>query len=137
MVAPILATVALAADEVVVRPGDTLIGIARRHDVSVERLVAINGLANASRILAGQRIRLVPAGPVAAAPAKPPGPAAPTAPAAPGPKVHTVRAGEHLTGIARTYGVSIAALAAANGVSNPSRIYAGQRLTIPGTSAPP
>ena len=133
VVAPILATVALATDEVVVRPGDTLIGIARRHEVSVERLVAINGLANPNRILAGQRIRLVPAKPVAPAAAKP-APAAPAAPAAAAPKVHTVRAGEHLTGIARSHGVTIAALAAANRISNPSRIYAGQRLTIPGTA---
>lgn len=134
VVAPILATVALAADEVVVRPGDTLIGIARRHEVSVERLVAINGLANPNRIFAGQRIRLVPAKPVAPAAAKP---AAPAAPAAAAPKVHTVRAGEHLTGIARSHGVTIAALAAANRISNPSRIYAGQRLTIPGTPPAP
>jgi soluble lytic murein transglycosylase-like protein len=59
------------------------------------------------------------------------------APAAPAPKVHTVRGGEHLTGIARHYGVTIAAVASANGLSDPSRIYAGQRLTIPGTAATP
>jgi soluble lytic murein transglycosylase-like protein len=50
--------------------------------------------------------------------------------------VHTVRAGEHLTGIARHYGVTIAAVASANRLTDPSRIYAGQRLTIPGSSAP-
>jgi soluble lytic murein transglycosylase-like protein len=94
----------------------------------------MNGLANPNRILAGQRIRLVPAKPVAPAPAKP---AAPAAPAAAAPKVHIVRAGEHLTGIARSHGVTIAALAAANRISNPSRIYAGQRLTIPGTALAP
>jgi soluble lytic murein transglycosylase-like protein len=130
LAAPILATVALATDEVVVRPGDTLTAIARRHDVSIERLVELNALPNPNRIMVGQRLRLVPAQPTAAAPA----PAA--APAAPAPKVHTVRAGEHLTGIARHYGVTIAAVASANGLGDPSRIYAGQRLTIPGTAAP-
>ena len=130
LAAPILATVALATDEVIVRPGDTLTAIARRHDVSIERLVELNALSNPNRIMAGQRLRLVAARPAAAAPA----PAA--APAAPAPKVHTVRAGEHLTGIARHYGVTIAAVASANGLADPSRIYAGQRLTIPGTSAP-
>jgi soluble lytic murein transglycosylase-like protein len=130
LAAPILATVALATDEVVVRPGDTLTAIARRHDVSIERLVELNALPNPNRIMVGQRLRLVPAQPAAAAPA----PAA--APAAPAPKVHTVRGGEHLTGIARHYGVTIAAVASANGLGDPSRIYAGQRLTIPGTAAP-
>jgi soluble lytic murein transglycosylase-like protein len=129
LTAPILATVALATDEVVVRPGDTLTAIARRHDVSIERLVELNALPNPNRIMVGQRLRLVPAQPTAAAPA----PA--VAPAAPAPKVHTVRGGEHLTGIARHYGVTIAAVASANGLSDPSRIYAGQRLTIPGTAA--
>jgi soluble lytic murein transglycosylase-like protein len=45
-----------------------------------------------------------------------------------------VRSGEHLTGIARHYGVTIAEVVAANGIANASRIYAGQRLTIPGTA---
>ena len=129
VVAPILATVAMGADEVIVRPGDTLTAIARRHDLTIERLVAINGLRDANRIYAGQRLRLEPA----AAPA--PAAAAP-ATAAPAARTHTVQAGEHLTGIARHYGVTIAAIAAANRIADPSRIYAGQRLTIPGVAAP-
>lgn len=129
VVAPILATVAMGADEVIVRPGDTLTAIARRHDLTIERLVEINGLRDANRIYPGQRLRLEPA--VAPAPV----PAAP-APAAPAARTHTVQAGEHLTGIARHYGVTIAAVAAANRIADPSRIYAGQRLTIPGVAAP-
>lgn len=129
VVAPILATVAMGADEVIVRPGDTLTAIARRHDLTIERLVEINGLRDANRIYPGQRLRLEPA--VAPAPV----PAAP-APATPAARTHTVQAGEHLTGIARHYGVTIAAVAAANRIADPSRIYAGQRLTIPGVAAP-
>lgn len=129
VVAPILATVAMGADEVIVRPGDTLTAIARRHDLTIERLVEINGLRDANRIYPGQRLRLEPA--VAPAPV----PAAPAA-AAPAARTHTVQAGEHLTGIARHYGVTIAAVAAANRIADPSRIYAGQRLTIPGVAAP-
>jgi len=44
---------------------------------------------------------------------------------------HTVQPGENLTGIAATYGVSVAALQQANGLASPNRIYAGQILTIP------
>jgi soluble lytic murein transglycosylase-like protein len=129
VVAPILATVAFGADEVIVRTGDTLTSIARRHDMTIERLVALNGLRDPNRIFAGQRLRLEPA---PAAPAS--APAAP--PSASPARTHTVRAGEHLTGIARQYGVTIAAIADANRIADPSRIYAGQRLTIPGGAAP-
>jgi soluble lytic murein transglycosylase-like protein len=91
-------------------------------------LVELNDIANPSRIYAGQRLRLE--GASAAAPAAPPAPAA--APVAP--RTHTVRSGEHLTGIARHYGVPVAEVVAANAIANASRIYAGQRLTIPGAA---
>ncbi|HSI99682.1 MAG TPA: LysM peptidoglycan-binding domain-containing protein [Patescibacteria group bacterium] len=123
---PILATAARAADEIVVRPGQTLTSISREHGVSIEQLVELNDIANPSRIYAGQRLRLEGA-PAAAAPVKPV-----AAPAAP--RTHTVRSGEHLTGIARHYGVTIAEVVAANGIADASRIYAGQRLTIPGAA---
>jgi LysM repeat protein len=50
--------------------------------------------------------------------------------------VHIVQPGENLFRIALHYGVTVNALAAANGLSNVSRIYVGQRLVIPtgGTS---
>ena len=132
--APILTTAALATDEVLVRSGDTLTAISRRHDVPIERLVEINDLPDPNRIFVGQTLRLEPA---PAAP-KPPAPAPATpAPAAPAARVHTVRAGEHLTGISRRYGVTIAAIAKANRLADPGRIFAGQQLTIPGTAAAP
>jgi LysM repeat protein len=48
--------------------------------------------------------------------------------------IHVVQRGETLSQIARRYGVSMTALAQANGISNPNFIYSGQRLTIPGAS---
>ena len=122
---PILASTVLAADPtVIVQPGDTLTSIARRHGLSIARLVELNDLANPNRIRAGQRLR-VGGGTTGSGG----GSAAPAAA-----RTHTVRAGEHLTGIARHYGVSIAAIVRANALADPSRIYAGQRLTIPGGS---
>ena len=44
---------------------------------------------------------------------------------------HIVKKGQTLSHIARYYGVSVAALARANGLSNPSYIYVGQHLHIP------
>ena len=130
--ASILSTVAIGADEVVVRNGDTLTAIARRHDLTIARLVELNDLADPNRIYAGQRLRLAPA----RKPAAPAATAKDSARPASSERVHTVRIGEHLTGISRAYGVTIAAIAEANGLADPSRIYAGQRLTIPGVAAP-
>lgn len=48
--------------------------------------------------------------------------------------VHVVQRGETLSQIAQRYGVSMAALAQTNGISNPNFIYSGQRLTIPGAA---
>ncbi len=57
---------------------------------------------------------------------------APPPPAAPsGPRIHVVRPGEILSVIAQRYGVNVYTLAAANGIVNINRIYAGQRLIIP------
>jgi soluble lytic murein transglycosylase-like protein len=120
---PFVVSIALAADPVVVEPGDTLTAIARTHGVEVETIVRLNGLENPNRIFPGQRLRLE------AEPSNTPA----SAPAA-SVRTHVVRAGEHLTGIARHYGVSIGAIVSANGIVNPSRIFAGQRLTIPGSA---
>jgi LysM repeat protein len=47
------------------------------------------------------------------------------------PVVHVVAQGEYLSQIARRYGISVAAIARANGLANPSLIYPGQELAIP------
>lgn len=48
--------------------------------------------------------------------------------------VHIVQPGENLFRIALNYGLSTEALARANGITDPSQIYAGQTLTIPSTT---
>ena len=119
----------LATDEVIVGPGDTLSAIALEHGLTVAQLVARNGLADPNRIYIGQRLVVAAPAPAAAAPAAAP----PAAPAA-APRVHVVAAGEHLTGIARRYGTSIAAIVALNRISNPSFIRTGTRLAVPGSA---
>jgi lipoprotein-anchoring transpeptidase ErfK/SrfK len=49
--------------------------------------------------------------------------------------VYVVRRGDSLGAIAVRYGTSVAALARANRIANPSIIYVGQRLVIPGRGA--
>jgi len=49
---------------------------------------------------------------------------------------HTVRPGQTLFSIARSYGVSVEKLASANNIKDPSHIEAGRRLVIPGHKSP-
>lgn len=60
--------------------------------------------------------------------------AAPPAPAA---TVYIVVAGDTIATIGQRFGVSATSLAAANGLTNPNLIYAGQRLIIPDPAAAP
>lgn len=54
------------------------------------------------------------------------------APSAPPQRTHTVQAGDTLFSIARTYGITVDELAAANALVDPNLLFAGQVLTIPG-----
>lgn len=53
-----------------------------------------------------------------------------------GVRYHVVCPGETLTRIAWRYGTTVWAIAAANGICNPDRIYAGQILVIPCPAGP-
>jgi murein DD-endopeptidase MepM/ murein hydrolase activator NlpD len=61
--------------------------------------------------------------------AEPPGPTAAT-------RVHEVKAGETLFGIAQHYGVSVTALARANGLELSAQLRIGRRLVVPPLPAP-
>jgi membrane-bound lytic murein transglycosylase D len=50
-------------------------------------------------------------------------------------RVHVVKSGDTLYGVARRYGVSVPALAAANDMTTKSPLTAGTRLEIPGRSS--
>lgn len=118
----------------IVRPGDTLIGIALRHGVTVSALANANGLYWNSWVYVGQRLTI----PGASAP-NTPAPTPPTPnPQQPTNGVHIVQAGETLFSIARRYGTSVPAMQAYNGLGNANLIYVGQRLKIPPADyAPP
>jgi len=98
-----------------IRWGDTLAIIATRHGVSMWALARANGITNLNRIFAG-RLLWIPCGwhPE------------------PRPCVHYVRWGDTLGDLAWRYGVSVWAIARANGITNLDLIWPGQRLVIPG-----
>lgn len=114
--------------------GDTLSGIARRHGIALRALFDANGLGWSSVIYPGQTLNVpgvVPAAAVTpvAAPAPAPAPV-------PAQATHTVVRGDTLSAIAKKYGVSLAAVFAANGLGAGSIIYPGQAIAVPGVAAP-
>jgi LysM repeat protein len=64
-------------------------------------------------------------------------PAPTTVPSSGTTATYTVQRGDTLYSIARRYGTTVEAIAAANGIANPSRIRVGQTLTIPGATGSP
>jgi lipoprotein-anchoring transpeptidase ErfK/SrfK len=106
----------------IVQPGDTLLRIAARHDVSVSQLACANGLHWTSWVYVGQRLTIP-----GSTTGGPPSSAATT---------YVVRREDTLTRIAARYGVSVSSLARANGLGLYSWVYVGQRLTIPGQTSP-
>jgi membrane-bound lytic murein transglycosylase D len=128
-----------------VRRGESLTGIARRYGVPVETLRAANNMRGSvihpgetlvvPRDGAGTGTPVAEARPdiVAQLPERQTTTAAPAPkPSASAARTHKVKAGETLWGVARKYGVTVPALAAANDIGTKSQLVAGTRLEIPG-----
>jgi membrane-bound lytic murein transglycosylase D len=111
--------------------GDTLSAIARRFDTTTVALQRTNGLGRSSLIRIGQVLEVGSGGawtPLVWTP--PPAPQL-VAASRDGNRVHVIRKGETLYRIARRYGLSVAAIAAANDLASPNRILVGTALAIP------
>lgn len=111
-----------------VAPGESLGSIAARYGTSVAALAAVNGIRNANVIVAGTRLRVATAGSSTATTSS-----SSSTPSTSG--THTVAAGESLGAIAARYGMSVSALARANGIADPNTVIAGTRLRVTGGAA--
>ncbi len=126
----------------VVKAGDSLWAIARKHDLTVAQLTAANNMNAKSSLKPGQKL-LIPAktaAPGVAASSKvetAPKAVVTAAPRAAGQATmkHVVKSGESLGVIARNYGVKAGDIAVANQISDPAKIRAGTELIIPGWQA--
>ena len=104
---------------VTVRSGDTLWALALKHRTSTEAIVTKNRLAHGGAVIhVGQKLLVPtsgaaqPAPGTSATPAKP-GTAPPEKPTT-APRVHVVRSGDTMSGIAARYRTSLGTLLAAN-----------------------
>ena len=115
----------------IVQRGDALGLIAARFDVSLADLIAVNHIANPNLVFVGQ-VLVIPGTSGGTGNPPPPGPTATAPPPASGGTRYTVQGGDTLWAISQRFGVSLADLMAANGLSS-ALIFVGQVLTIPGT----
>lgn len=122
--------------------GDSLWSIAKKNRLTVIELAKANNLPVGATLQPGQKLIIPGKAPapkdLAAAPASP----APTTPAATTARTgdavrHTVQPGESLGTIARKFQVTVGELAAANSITDPAKVRAGQTLIIPGFKAVP
>lgn len=97
-----------------VQRGDTLTKIAKAYGTTVSQLVAWNGISNPNLIFVGQKLIVAKSEP---------GPE-------PVKEYYTVKRGDNLTKIARTFGTTVAQLVEWNRIPNPNLIYPGQVLRV-------
>jgi beta-lactamase class A/LysM repeat protein len=123
-----------------VKPGETLSGIAAQYGLTVDQLTGLNGITDPDRVTVGQGLKL-PAQPTTASqlPSSPPAAGSGQAGAKPvgAPTEYVVQAGDNMSAIAKSLGVSLRALLEANGLDDPDRLKIGQKLIVPaGATAP-
>src|SRR5215211_4010024 len=134
------ATPASAAVPHTVQPGETLWSIAAANNLTTRTVAAYNGLSEDAQVVLGSTIRvpstvegyaaLQNAGLVAATPAS--APATAPAAAAPAPQGgYTVRPGDTLSGLAAGAGVSVADMAAMNGLDPAGVLLSGTVIKLP------
>jgi LysM repeat protein len=152
----------------VVQDGETLAQIAQANGITEAALIEQNpALADAAPITVGQELTITtvsvvsglaspvipdPSIVVISAPSQPAPPSSDSSPttqppssstpvvSTPGATEYVVKAGDTLLRIARANGTTVATLVSLNNISNPNRIFVGQRLRLQaasgGTSAP-
>ena len=119
---------AVATGRVTVREGDTLSEIANRQGMSLNQLIALNGLSKADHVEVGQTLKVTGKGATAA-----PAPA----PFRKGASSHVVRSGESLSEIADGYGVPMSRLVAINAINDPDHVEVGTQLKLKGEPPAP
>jgi len=121
----------------VVQPGDNLWSIAQRHNTTVDKLRALNGLSsdalfagNTLKITADAAVVSIPVPTPAPVPAPAPAPVTAAEPA--GVSLYVIQSGDNLWSIAQLHGTTVDNLRALNGLTGDA-LYAGETLKVSGT----
>ena len=115
LICAMTATLALADYTYTVKSGDTLSRIASNNGVTVTQLLGANpSIKNASLIYVGQKITIPSTKNV----------------------TYTIQRGDTMSGIAKRFEISLTELLKANAnITDPAKIYVGQKITIPDTGS--
>jgi LysM repeat protein len=116
---------ARATGTITVREGDTLSEIANRQGMSLDQLMALNGIRKADHVEVGQSLKVTGKASTAAASYKR------------GSSEHVVQPGESLSAIADGYGLSMNRLVAINLIDDPNHVEIGRRLKLKGEAPAP
>jgi LysM repeat protein len=106
--------------EYTVRSGDSLTGIAQRFGTTARAIAVLNGIVNTNAIFVGQRLLIPPQG-VSVEDLQ-----------VNQPRTYTVGYGDTLYQIAVRFDTTVAELVRLNNLRNPTVIFRGQVLTLPG-----
>jgi murein DD-endopeptidase MepM/ murein hydrolase activator NlpD len=141
----------------IVTAGETLRSIAQAYNKTIDELALLNSINVTDIIYVGQELIIVPGDPTPQPTPMPTQPPTSTE-ATPEPEaiaptpvtqdivvsddpstsiIHTVQSGETLFRIGLQYNLTVTDLAQANNLLDPTQIYAGQQLIIPGIEPPP
>ena len=105
-----------------VKPGDTLYGVARRYGVTIPALAAANGMSSKSHLTAGDRLEIPGRGGSGSS-----GSASATESTR---MTYKVRSGDTLSEIADKFNVSVSQLMSWNRMRQSSSLRAGQKLVV-------
>jgi len=100
-----------------VRPGDTLSGIASRHQLTLSELTSINRISSSTLIYPGQVLRVAKVIPSSQPPVG-------------APDTYVVAHGDSLDSVAQKFGITLGALREYNDLARASIIYVGQVLNL-------
>lgn len=103
-----------------VQAGDTVSSVAAKYGLSTASVLALNGLGWKSLIFPGQILKLSKAQATSDAGTS---------------RTYTIAAGDTMSSLASRFGVSVASLLRANGLSARSIIYPGQTVDVPAASS--
>ena len=100
-----------------VRPSDTLLGIASRHQLTLSELTSINRISSSTLIYPGQVLRVAKVIPSSQPPVG-------------APDTYVVAHGDSLDSVAAKFGITLGALREYNDLARASIIYVGQVLNL-------